>query len=153
MYQVRRIENSPRWSDSDGIKIYTILARNQPVDYAPYLVRLADVKRQKNVAWATTSAFVVFHDGATLPYLVLAWWGNDNELFTSVSVKTTSGWVEDASLYSFCVYDWRCSGMSATTSFSVSIARRQISQIIAKHDSAKDEPLTAKGGMVDAYLK
>lgn len=30
---------------------------------------------------------------------------NDNELFTSVSVNTESGWVEDGSRYSFCVYD------------------------------------------------
>jgi len=38
-------------------------------------------------------------------YLVLAWWGNENELFTSVSAKTESGWVEDASRYSFCLWD------------------------------------------------
>ncbi len=38
-------------------------------------------------------------------YLVLAWWGNDNELFTSVSVQTASGWMEDPARYSFCVYD------------------------------------------------
>lgn len=42
---------------------------------------------------------------ATALYLVLAWRGNDNELFTSVSVKTESGWVEDASRFSFCLWD------------------------------------------------
>ena len=105
MFQVRRIESSPAWSDPDGIKVYTISARNQSVDQGPYFDRLAEVKQLKRVAWASTPAFVVFHDGASFPYLVLAWWGNDNELFTSVSVKTASGWVEDASLYAFCVYD------------------------------------------------
>jgi hypothetical protein len=105
MFQPRRIESSRTWSDPDGIKVYTISARNQPVDQAPYFERLAVVKKQKAVSWRSTPAFVVFHDGASFPYLVLAWWRNDNELFTSVSVKTESGWVEDPSLYSFCVYD------------------------------------------------
>jgi hypothetical protein len=105
MFQPRKIESSPEWSDPDGIKVYTISARNQPVDQAPYFERLAEVKKLKAVAWAFTPAFVLFHDGASLSYLVLAWWGNDNELFTSVSVRTESGWVEDASRYSFCVYD------------------------------------------------
>jgi len=36
---------------------------------------------------------------------VLAWWGNDNELFTSVSVKTALDWVEDSSRFSFCLWD------------------------------------------------
>lgn len=105
MFQPRRIECSPTWVDPDGIKVYTISARNQPVNQAPYFERLAEVKGLRSVAWASTPAFVVFHDGANFCYLVLAWWSNDNELFTSVSVKTESGWVEDASLYSFCVYD------------------------------------------------
>lgn len=75
------------------------------MDQAPYFLRLAEVKKQKAVAWPSTPAFAVFHDGAGAPYLVLAWWGNDNELFTSVSVKTASGWVEDPSRFSFCLYD------------------------------------------------
>jgi hypothetical protein len=105
MFETRKIQSSPTWLDPDGIKVYTISARNQPVDQAPYVERLAEVKQLKTVAWASTPAFVLFHDGASFPYLVLAWWGNDNELFTSVSVKRASGWVEDALLYSFCVYD------------------------------------------------
>jgi hypothetical protein len=36
---------------------------------------------------------------------VLAWWGNDNELFTSVSARSTQGWVEDPRRYSFCLWD------------------------------------------------
>ncbi len=55
--------------------------------------------------WSSTPAFVLFHEGASAAYLVLAWWGNDNELFTSFSVKTATGWVEDATLFSFCVWD------------------------------------------------
>ena len=105
MYQPRKLESSPSWSDPDGIKVYTISAKNQPVDQASYFERLEEVKKLKLVAWASTPAFVVFHDGATVPYLVLAWWANDNELFTSVSVNTPAGWVEDPSLYSFCLYD------------------------------------------------
>lgn len=105
MYKPRKIESDPAWSDVDGIKIYTISARNQPVDQAPFLHRLAEVKQLKAVPWAKTPAFAIFHEGASLAYLVLAWWSNDNELFTSVSARTASGWVEDAAAYSFCVYD------------------------------------------------
>ena len=105
MFSPRKIESSPEWSDSDGIKIYTISAHQRPVDQAPYLERLAEVKEHKAVPWATTPAFAIFHEGAKFPYLILAWWGNDNELFTSVSVNTDSGWVEDSAVYSFCVYD------------------------------------------------
>ncbi|SNR68591.1 hypothetical protein SAMN05192560_0475 [Methylobacillus rhizosphaerae] len=105
IYRSRKIESLPQWIDADGIKIYTISAQNKPVDQAPYLARLAEVKKSRRAGWATTPAFVIFHDGESMAYLVLAWWGNDNELFTSVSVKTASGWIEDAGQYSFCVYD------------------------------------------------
>lgn len=105
MFKPRKIESDPAWSDPDGIKLYTISARNQPVDQGPFLRRLAVVKQLKAVRWATTPAFAICHEGSTLAYLVLAWWGNDNELFTSVSARTASGWVEDAAAYSFCVYD------------------------------------------------
>lgn len=105
MFSPRKIESRPEWSDSDGIKIYTISSHHRPVDQTPYLERLAEVKEHKSVSWPTTPAFSIFHEGARFPYLILAWWGNDNELFTSVSVNTDSGWVEDAAEYSFCVYD------------------------------------------------
>ena len=105
MFQPRKIEGNPGWLDPDGIKVYTLSARNLPVDQSPYLARLAEVKKQKAVPWAATPAFAIFHDGLSMAYLVLAWWGNDNELFTSVSVQTASGWAEDPARYSFCVYD------------------------------------------------
>ena len=105
MFCPRKTESHPDWSDPDGIKIYTISAQNRVVDQAPYFAQLAEVKKRKPVAWEETPAFAIFHDGTAMAYLVLAWWGNDNELFTSVSVQTASGWFEDPAKYSFCVYD------------------------------------------------
>lgn len=40
-----------------------------------------------------------------MDYLVVAWWGNDNELFTSVSVTEEGTWIEDPSRFSFCLWD------------------------------------------------
>lgn len=105
MYLPRKIESHPSWSDADGIKIYTISSQNLPVAQSPYLAQLAKVKARKFVEWTSTPAFVIFHDGADVAYLVLAWWGSDNELFTSVSAQIESGWVEDPAKYSFCIYD------------------------------------------------
>ncbi len=105
MYFPRKIDSQADWSCPDGIKIYTLSARNEPVDHGPYLARLTVLKQQKPVNWSSTPAFAIFHNGATAQYLVLAWWGNDNELFTSVSVKTAFGWIEDPGKYSFCLWD------------------------------------------------
>ncbi|WP_242110040.1 hypothetical protein [Luteimonas aquatica] len=105
MYRARRIESSPAWSDPDGVKLYTISAHGAEVDRAAYLPRLARVKASRTVDWPSTPAFAIFHDGASLRYLVLGWWGNGNELFTSVSVETEAGWVEDAARFSFCLWD------------------------------------------------
>ncbi|MBI3896922.1 MAG: hypothetical protein HY308_01340 [Gammaproteobacteria bacterium] len=104
MYRPRRIESHADWSDADQIKLYTISAHQRPVLFDEFLPRLADVKAQKKISWASTPAFAILHDGVA-PYLILAWWGNDNELFTSVSVKTASGWAEDPARYSFCVFE------------------------------------------------
>jgi hypothetical protein len=105
MYHPRNICSDSSWLDADGIKIYTISAQQKTVDHGAYLPRLAEVKRSKSLDWSLLPAFVIFHDGASAQYLVLAWWGNDNELFTSVSVNTVSGWVEDPGRYSFCLWD------------------------------------------------
>jgi hypothetical protein len=104
-FEPRRTESRRDWIDPDGIKIYTISARGEAVDQLPYLAQLAAIKQEKGISWATTPAFAIFHDGASVRYLVLCWWGNDNELFTSVSVQTAFSWVEDPSLYSFCLWD------------------------------------------------
>lgn len=105
MFHPRRLESDPAWSDADGIKIYTLSAHGSTVDRAAFATHLAEVRKLKGVAWSATPAFAIFHDGAGARYLLLAWWGNDNELFTSVSVQTDAGWVEDPSRFSFCVWD------------------------------------------------
>jgi len=111
MYQPRTIESDVHWIDIDGIKIYTISAANKPINISMFNKRLATVKSQSEVNWRETAAFAIYHDGENYKYLVLAWWGNDNELFTSVSVKIKHKWVIDPKQYSFCLYDmevmWR----------------------------------------------
>ena len=57
------------------------------------------------LALATTPAFAICHDGAGMQYLVLCYWGNDNELFTRVSVNLGGAWVEDPATYAFCLWD------------------------------------------------
>ncbi|MEM8808381.1 MAG: hypothetical protein AAGF01_20370 [Cyanobacteria bacterium P01_G01_bin.38] len=105
MFKPRRIETSPDWLDSDGIKLYTVSATGEAVVQPDYLTQLAIVKAQKQLAWKHIPAFVIFHEGANAQYLVLAWWGNNNELFTSVSVREQSGWIVDSDKYSFCLWD------------------------------------------------
>ena len=36
---------------------------------------------------------------------LLGWWGNDNEMFIAVAAEDATGWVEDLSRYSFCLWD------------------------------------------------
>lgn len=105
MFRPRRLESHADWFDADRIKLYTLSAHDRPVNHDAFAARLAEVKRRKPVAWAGTPAFAIFHDGNAARYLVLAWWSNDNELFTSVSVETETGWVEDPVRFSFCVWD------------------------------------------------
>jgi len=105
MFKSRSIEGEIDWLDETGIKIYTISACNSLVDKSKYLPRLNEIKASRNIDWINTPAFVIFHDGSGCDYLVLVWWENENELFTSVSVKDDGEWVEDANKYSFCLYD------------------------------------------------
>lgn len=105
MFKPRYIESQSSWSDSDGIKIYTISVRDESVDQSKFMSRFKEVKQNRKVDWSETPSFVIFHEGSSALYLVLAWWGNDNELFTSVSAKTTAGWVEDSERFSFCIWD------------------------------------------------
>lgn len=105
-YAPRRIDSNAQWCDDDGIKIYTVSASGRPVDQADYTSRLAQIKQEHDVDWRSTPAFAIFHDGAGgLQYLVLAWWGNDNELFTTVTVRDGERWIVDPARYSFCVWD------------------------------------------------
>jgi hypothetical protein len=105
LYTPRRIETSPTWLDSDGVKLYTISATGKVVSHSDYLPQLQVIKQQKQIDWSSTPSFAIFHEGARARYLVLAWWANENEMFTSVSVLQGSQWVEDPGKYSFCLWD------------------------------------------------
>jgi hypothetical protein len=105
MFKPRSIAGEIDWLDDTGTKIYTISAHHNKVAQSKYLPRLKDIKITHNRDWINTPAFVIFHDGSRCDYLVLVWWENDNELFTSVSVKVGGRWVEDPKKYSFCLYD------------------------------------------------
>lgn len=105
MFSPRTIAKNVDWLDETGVKIYTITTRDEEVEQSYFIPRLKFAKASRNLDWERTASFVIFHVGATCDYLVLAWWGNDNELFTSVSVKIDDQWIEDSSRYSFCLYD------------------------------------------------
>lgn len=105
MFKPRRIEISPDWLDSDGTKLYTVSASGEEVAQSAYLAQLKIVKSQKLLDWTRTPSFAIFHEGANAQYLVLAWWGNANELFTSVSVREPTGWLVESDQYSFCLWD------------------------------------------------
>lgn len=105
MFVQRKLTTAADWLDETGIKIYTLSYDHTEVVQDAYLARLEQVKQCRDVSWSDTPSFCIFHQGEQFPYLVLAWWGNDNELFTSVSVFTGERWEEDASRFSFCLYD------------------------------------------------
>ena len=73
MFEQRKIESSTDWLDADGIKIYTVTIGNTAVDQTPFKQRLEDVKNTRNLDWAITPAFALFHEGENLLYLALAW--------------------------------------------------------------------------------
>ncbi|WP_267226033.1 hypothetical protein [Dyella silvae] len=105
MFQHRRIDRLPADADPDGLKLYGISSSGQAVDFARYSPQLQTMKDARPVRWAQTPAFAICHDGASARYLVLGWWGNDNEMFVAVAADDGSGWVEDMSRYSFCLWD------------------------------------------------
>lgn len=105
VFRRRRIDTAADWLDEDGVKLYTVSASGKPVCLNDYRPRLQAVKATKPVIWAETAAFAICHDGAGMQYLVLCWWGNGNELMSSVSVRSGTGWVVDPDRYSFCLWD------------------------------------------------
>lgn len=105
MFSPRQIQSRVEWSDPDGVKLYTISADGGHVDHSAFLPQLVDMKRRVAVEWSTTPAFAIFHRGSTALYLVLAWWGNANELFTRVAVLEQNKWIEDPNRFSFCLWD------------------------------------------------
>lgn len=105
LYRPRRIQPAtPAWDD-DGLKLYTVSASGQPVAEAPYRAELARQKAALGLDWARTAAFAIFHAGATQAYLVLCWWGQDNELRQHVLAQEDGRWVHDPRRYSVCVWD------------------------------------------------
>ncbi|MDQ8182082.1 hypothetical protein [Pelagicoccus sp. SDUM812005] len=98
-YPIRNVQ------DPDSTKLYAINAENAAIDPATFLPRLAELKQAHEVDWPQTPSFAIFHEGANLRYLVLAWWGNDNELFNSVSVEFDGQWLSDPNRFSFCLWD------------------------------------------------
>lgn len=122
MFKPRRIESLPSWLDADGTKIYTVSASGEDVQHVDFLPNLLRLKAAKTIDWAVTPSFAIFHEGSEARYLVLAWWGNDNELFTSVSVLVDGIWVEDPNAYSFCLWDleifWAERNAFVTTMYS-----------------------------------
>jgi hypothetical protein len=105
VFHYRRIDSMSADLDTDGIKVYGISPSGQPVDFSHYASQLQAMKNARSVAWAKTPAFAICHDGATARYLTLGWWGNENEMFIAVAADDGSGWVEDTSRYSFCLWD------------------------------------------------
>ncbi|WP_027708439.1 hypothetical protein [Zooshikella ganghwensis] len=105
MFLKRKIEYVNEYKDPDEVKVYSISFTGKKVDVSKYVARLAEIKSEKGLDWNSVPAYAIFHDGEEREYLIFCWWLNGNELFHSVSVKEDSGWVEDASKYSFCVYD------------------------------------------------
>jgi hypothetical protein len=105
VFTPRRIISRPEWSDPDGIKIYTISARGSDVNQGQFADQLQAMKSQARITWHRTPAFCIFHEGASAAYLVLGWWGNDNELFTRVAVREPAVWTIDPLKYSFCLWD------------------------------------------------
>ena len=105
MYSPRLIRNAQTPSDSDGLKLYTISAHDTPLDERPFYEEMLRLKGLCAVDWARTAAFAIFHEGASALYLVLAWWGNENELFSRVSVRESAAWDAEPNRYSFCLWD------------------------------------------------
>ena len=99
---IRPLSPSP---DVDGVKLYAITLAEPLTDIGGFQARLAKVKAELRLPWAETASFAIFHRGQSTDYLVVGWWGNDNEMFTSVSVREGGSWVEDPRRYSFCVWD------------------------------------------------
>jgi hypothetical protein len=105
MYAPRYIRSPGGWSDADQIKLYAISVTEADFDPTVFFERLEVLKRDMKLNWRSTPAFAIFHRGMSHLYLVLCWWGNQNELFTSVSVLEQGLWVIDPTRFSFCIWD------------------------------------------------
>ena len=104
MYSPRKTFPLTSVSDPNGVKLYTISASGDEVEFSRYRERLAYVKKDRNIN-SSIPAFAIMHDGATCAYLIVGWWSNGNELFLSVSIQEQNTWIEDMTKYSFCIWD------------------------------------------------
>ncbi|MDQ8201860.1 hypothetical protein [Pelagicoccus sp. SDUM812003] len=105
VFAPRPLHHFPPESDALKLKRYTLSAATATIDCSAYEERLKIVLSSKGIDWETTPAFVIFHEGVALRYLVLCWWGNDNELFLDVSVEEQGKWISAGDRYSFCLWD------------------------------------------------
>jgi hypothetical protein len=91
--------------DVAGLKLYSISASGSPVDANIFSSQLQSMMDAAATNWSETAGFAIFHQAANFPYLVLCWWGNDNELFVRVAVFESDSWVMDTDRFSFCLWD------------------------------------------------
>ena len=91
--------------DEDGIKLYAISLQPGEFDCQAFLDQLRVMKRRKSHDWGKLASFAIFHRGQSMDYLVLVYWGNDNELFVDVDVKQAAQWQRARQDYSFCLWD------------------------------------------------
>jgi nicotinamidase-related amidase len=105
MFTPRLTRAIPHPHDPDGVKIYTISADGTDLEAAPFFSQLQLLKSERQLDWASTPAFAIFHKDAGQLHLVLAWWQNGHELLSSVSVRNGDRWVQDPTRYSFDLWD------------------------------------------------
>lgn len=99
-----RLIESEGWS----FKLYSIVYENLTIDWEKYDEGIA--QHLQNICSGlyegrtTHCGFIIAHEGQGMSYLVVCWWGNDNELFVDVLVHVDGQWMS-SDQYSFCLYD------------------------------------------------
>jgi len=105
MYTKRSTSRVSGLGNVAGLKVYAISASGAAVDPGVFSAQLQSMLREASVKWSETAGFAILHQAANFPYLVLSWWGNDNELFVRVAVLEDGQWVIDPNRFSFCLWD------------------------------------------------
>jgi hypothetical protein len=93
------------------LKAYSIVYGDAPFNRAAFDAGLALAERELPRPAITPArpglGFIIFHQARSGPYLILAWWDNENELPVRVFVADSQGWRPAAAHESFCVWDLR----------------------------------------------
>jgi hypothetical protein len=93
------------------LKACSIVYGDEPFDRARFEGGLCLAERELPAPAVATGrpgvGFVILHQGRTGPYLILAWWDNENELPVRVFLEDAVGWRPAAAGESFCVWDLR----------------------------------------------